>query len=86
MLFFLNLGARRGFVVDQCSDAARGRMARNAQGRMAMTKVILNPRVAYADSGPDCAMAERLHHIAHELCYIASVTVETCLGGSQHTP
>jgi organic hydroperoxide reductase OsmC/OhrA len=89
MLFFLSLAARRGFVVDQYRDAAQGTMARNAQGRMPMTKVILNPRVEYAGSGPDRAMEEQLHHLAHELRYIAnSVTtvVETCLGGSEQTP
>jgi organic hydroperoxide reductase OsmC/OhrA len=89
MLFFLSLAARSGFVVDQYRDAAQGTMARNAQGRMAMTKVILNPRVEYAGSGPDRASEERLHHLAHELCHIAnSVTtvVETRLGGSEHSP
>jgi hypothetical protein len=43
-------------------------MASNAQGRMAMTKVILNPRVEDAGSSPDRAMEEQLHHLAHELC------------------
>jgi organic hydroperoxide reductase OsmC/OhrA len=88
MLFFLSLAAKRGFVVDQYRDAARGTMARNAQGRMAMAKVILNPRVEYTGSGPDRATEEQLHHLAHELCYIAnSVTtvVETRLGSSEQT-
>jgi organic hydroperoxide reductase OsmC/OhrA len=77
MLFFLSLAAKRGFVVDRYRDAARGTMARNAKGRMAMTKIILNPRVAYAGSNPDRATEEQLHHQAHELCYIAnSVTTE----------
>jgi hypothetical protein len=52
-------------------------MARNAQGRMAITKIILNPRVEYAGSGPDRATEKQLHHLAHELRYIAnSVTTE----------
>jgi organic hydroperoxide reductase OsmC/OhrA len=77
MLFFLSLAAQRGFVVDRYRDAAEGTMAKNAQGRMAMTKVILNPRVAYAGDRPDRPTEEELHHRAHELCYIAnSVTAE----------
>ena len=89
MLFFLSLAARRGFVVDQYRDVARGTMARNARGRMAMTKIVLNPRVEYAGSIPDRATEEQLHHLAHELCYIAnSVTaeVETRLGSSPQVP
>ncbi|HLK81174.1 MAG TPA: OsmC family protein [Xanthobacteraceae bacterium] len=86
MLFFLSLAAKRGFVVDRYQDAARGTMTRNARGRMAMTRVILNPRVEYAGSRPDRATEEELHHQAHDLCYIAnSVTaeVETHLGDSE---
>ncbi len=86
MLFFLSLAAKRGFIVDRYQDAARGTMARNARGRMAMAKVILNPRVEYAGSRPDRATEEQLHRQAHDLCYIAnSVTaeVETHLGDSE---
>lgn len=89
MLFFLSLAARRGFVIDRYQDAARGTMARNALGRMAMVKVILNPRVEYAGNRPDRATEEELHQKAHDLCYIAnSVTteVETRLGGSKQAP
>ena len=62
-------------------------MASNAQGRMAMTKVILNLRVEDAGSSPDRAMEEQLHRLAHELCVANSATaeVETRLGSSQHT-
>lgn len=77
MLFFLSLAAKRGFVVDRYLDAAEGTMTKNAKGRMAMTKVVLNPRVAYHGNRPDRATEEQMHHQAHDLCYIAnSVTAE----------
>lgn len=73
MLWFLSLTAARGHVVDRYEDAAAGVMSRNAEGRMAMTRVTLRPRVAFADaSAPDAAALDALHHAAHEACFIAS--------------
>src|SRR5262249_56053902 len=43
MLFFLALAAKRGLVVERYVDAARGTMARNAQGRIPLPHVIPNP-------------------------------------------
>ena len=73
MLFFLSLAARRGIVVESYTDEASGRMEKNADGRMAMSRVLLRPRAVYrADSTPDPKEVERLHHRAHELCFIAN--------------
>ncbi len=78
MLWFLSLAARRGWVADRYTDHAVGEMARNAQGRMAMTVVTLRPLVQWAGSAaPDAAALAALHHEAHESCYIAnSVTTD----------
>ena len=77
MPFFLSFAAKRGFVVDRYLDAAEGAMMKNEKGRFMMTKVVLNPRVDYHGNRPDRATEERMHHQAHELCYIAnSVTAE----------
>lgn len=73
MLWFLSLAAARGHVVDRYEDDAVGVMARNAEGRLAMTVVTLRPRVGFAGgSGPDVAALAALHHAAHEACFIAS--------------
>jgi organic hydroperoxide reductase OsmC/OhrA len=73
MLWFLSLAAARGHVVDGYDDDAVGVMARNAQGRLAMTCVTLRPRVRFAAAGaPDAAALAALHHAAHEACFIAS--------------
>jgi len=73
MLWFLSLAARAGWRVDDYRDAAVGVMARNAEGRMAVTVVTLRPAVAYGgELTPDAAEQQRLHHEAHEACYIAN--------------
>ena len=73
MLWFLSLAAQKGFVVDRYSDEAQGQMARNAQGRMAMTVVTLRPQVQWLGTPqPDAAALAALHHAAHEACYIAN--------------
>ena len=78
MLFFLYLAAREKFVVDEYVDEAVGVLGKNDQGRMAMTRVTLRPKVTF--SGQPTPNAEQLadiHHRAHEQCFIAnSVTTE----------
>ena len=78
MLTFLYFAARKGFTVDSYVDAAQGTLAKNAKGKMAMTEVVLHPRIAFSgDKQPTAAELEQLHHQAHEECYIAnSVTTD----------
>lgn len=83
MLFFLSYAARRGFVIESYEDQAVGVMGRNEQGREAMLKVSLRPRVVFSgDRQPSAEEIEVLHHRSHEDCYIANsvrteVVVET---------
>ena len=72
MLTFLDLARRAGVVVDSYEDEAVGIMERIAPQRMAITKVTLRPKVAYASAPPDKAKLDELHHQAHELCFIAN--------------
>ena len=73
MLWFLGLAAKAGWVVDDYRDAAVGIMAPNADGRMAVTRVTLYPAVRYGgERRPDAAEQARLHHEAHDNCYIAN--------------
>jgi organic hydroperoxide reductase OsmC/OhrA len=78
MLWFLSLAATAGWCVDDYSDEAVGVMGRNAAGKSAMLHVTLRPRVKFAgEPRPAAADIERLHHRAHEECFIAnSVTTE----------
>ncbi|HEY3005897.1 MAG TPA: OsmC family peroxiredoxin, partial [Kribbellaceae bacterium] len=52
-------------------------MAKNDQGRVAITHVTLHPRIVFAGQTPDAGTLERMHHLSHEECFIAnSVTTE----------
>jgi organic hydroperoxide reductase OsmC/OhrA len=73
MLTFLYLAAKEKWVVDSYDDEAVGRMARNAQGRLAITLVRLRPHIVFAGAArPDEACVHRLHRAAHEECYVAN--------------
>jgi len=73
MLTFLSLAAKEGFRVDSYDDLALGAMARNANGRLALTSARLAPRIVISGSkAPSQADIDRLHHAAHEECFIAN--------------
>lgn len=73
MLWFLSLAAQQGFQVDRYQDQAQGVMAKNAEGRLAMTEVLLRPRVCFGgERQPDAEQLHALHHRAHEACFIAN--------------
>jgi len=77
MLFFLDFARRFGWAIDSYLDAAEGVMEKNAEGKIAITRVTLRPRVAWSGDVPDEATIADLHHRAHEACFIAnSVTAE----------
>ena len=81
MLTFLHVARLAGFVVTAYRDAAEGIMEKNAEGRMAVTRVTLRPAITYAGKRPTDAERDHLHHEAHEECFIANsvrtvVTVE----------
>ena len=83
MLFFLFLAQKAGFVVENYRDDAEGIMGQNEEGRMAMTRIRLKPKVQYAGSAPDPAAEAALHHKAHEACFISNsvkTRIETLLG------
>jgi organic hydroperoxide reductase OsmC/OhrA len=77
MLFFLDFARRAEFVVDDYVDEAEGVLEKRADGKMAMTRVTLHPRITWSGNSPDEAATADLHHRAHEACFIAnSVTTD----------
>lgn len=73
MLWFLDLACRAGWVVDDYRDEAVGTLAADADGKPAMTVVVLRPAVRFGGGRiPSAAEHERLHHAAHAECYIAN--------------
>ena len=79
MLWFLSLAARDGYCVDSYVDAAEGLMENDA-----ITVVTLKPQVAFCgDQAPTDAEFDRLHHEAHQACFLArSVKSEIRVQGS----
>ena len=55
---------------------------KNAEGKMAITRVTLKPKIKFSgDKQPTAEELDKMHHAAHENCFIASsvkteVTVE----------
>ena len=82
MLTFLALAAKKRFVVDSYVDAAVGFMQKNEEGRAAITRVTLRPEIRFSgERRPDAEAVAKLHHQAHEHCFIANsvrteVTIE----------
>lgn len=82
MLFFLSLAARRGLVVDEYRDHPVGTLDKDERGRPAMTHIMLRPAIVFGGGRtPERDEVVRLHHEAHELCYVANslrthITVE----------
>jgi organic hydroperoxide reductase OsmC/OhrA len=82
MLTFLAVAAKKQFVVDQYSDQAVGFLEKNLKGKLAITRVMLHPRVVFG--GPTPPTPEQLtalHEQAHSECFVANsvltdVTVE----------
>ena len=73
MLWFLSLAAAKKFRVDSYDDEAEGVMAKNADGRMAITRVTLRPSIRFSgDTMPAREDLDALHHAAHERCFIAN--------------
>lgn len=72
MLWFLDLARRAGFDVASYRDEAEGEMGRIALGKVAITRITLRPEIAFAGPAPDAAALQRLHHEAHERCFIAN--------------
>ena len=72
MLTFLHRCRLAGLAVAAYTDAAFGVMAEVAPGRRAVTHVTLRPTIQWAGTSPDPALVARLHHEAHEECFIAN--------------
>ncbi|HEV2393959.1 MAG TPA: OsmC family protein [Verrucomicrobiae bacterium] len=82
MLTFLYLASRRGFQVDSYKDEAIGAMAKNEKGTPWVSLIKLNPIIAYGgEKMPAPEDERRLHHLAHEQCYISnSIKTEVLFG------
>ena len=82
MLTFLAIACKRKFVLDEYTDEAVGRMEKNAEGKLAITRVTLKQKLKFSgDKQPTAEEVDEMNHAAHDQCFIANsvkteVTVE----------
>ena len=81
MLTFLAIAAKKRLVVDGYLDEAVGTLARNADGKLAITRVVLRPEVGFSGNPPSGEVCRQIHEKAHRACFIANsvktaVTIE----------
>lgn len=73
MLTFLAFACKKKFVVESYEDEAVAHVEKNAEGKMAVTRIVLHPRVVFSgEKSPTAAELEQLHQGAHEFCFIAN--------------
>jgi organic hydroperoxide reductase OsmC/OhrA len=73
MLWFLDIAARAGFIIDSYVDGAVGTLAKNSDGKFAMTVVTLKPHVIFSgEKHPSQEDIQRMHDKAHDECFIAT--------------
>jgi organic hydroperoxide reductase OsmC/OhrA len=73
MLTFLWFAGRAGFQADSYRDEAVGTMTKNERGVPWVSRVTLRPQIKWSgEKLPAAADLERLHHQAHEGCFIAA--------------
>ena len=91
MLTFVYLASRQGFQVDSYVDEAVGLVTKNESGVPWVSSIRLKPQIAYGGQKlPMSADEERLHHLAHEQCFIANsvktkITVESAISATPAT-
>ena len=73
MLTFLAVAAKRKLSLDAYRDEAVGVLEKNAEGKLAITRVTLRPQITWSPgvtvSAADLA---KMHHDAHAGCFIAN--------------
>jgi organic hydroperoxide reductase OsmC/OhrA len=73
MLTFLYFAYKQGFQVESYEDHAVGTMHKGENGVPWVSSVTLRPRIVYGGAKkPNDEQGHRLHHDAHEKCFIAN--------------
>jgi organic hydroperoxide reductase OsmC/OhrA len=73
MLTFLAIACKKKFVLDEYIDDAVGVMEKNAEGRLAITRVTLRQRLKFSgEKQPTPQEIEEMNRGAHEQCFIAN--------------
>lgn len=71
MLTFLSIAAKQHLKVLSYVDRPQGVVEKNEDGRMAITRIELRPRVVF-ETDPEPAALKKLHDAAHRNCFVAN--------------
>ena len=73
MLTFLAVAANRGYIIDSYHDDAVATLDKNSEGKMAVVKAVLAPKVTFGgNKQPGKEDYAKLHERAHAGCFIAN--------------
>ena len=73
MLTFLAVACKRKFVLDEYTDEAVGHMEKNAEGKLAITRVTLKQKLKFSgEKQPTAEEIDEMNHAAHDQCFIAN--------------
>ncbi len=73
MLTFLAIADLKGYRVESYRDTPVAYLEKNAEGRMAVTRMELSPQVSFSgDKQPDDDALAKLHGGAHRNCFVAN--------------
>ena len=73
MLTFLAVAAKRKLSLDSYRDEAVGVLEKNAEGKLAITRVTLRPKIVWSGGASvSAADVEKMHHDAHVGCFISN--------------
>ena len=73
MLTFLSIAAKQGHKVLSYIDQPTGTVEKGSDGRLAITRIVLRPRVVFDDGQePEAAAMDKLHASAHRNCFVAN--------------
>ena len=73
MLWFLHVACDAGFLAESYDDEAEGMMTKNERGVLWISQITLRPRIIWGGTKqPTADEIARLHHLAHEQCFIAN--------------
>ncbi|TGV06088.1 OsmC family peroxiredoxin [Alcaligenaceae bacterium 429] len=86
MLWFLGLAAKKRWVIESYDDHPQGTMGKNSHGKMAITEIVLKPKIVFSGSHqPSEDEIAKNHEQAHENCYIAhSILATVTVDGENH--
>jgi organic hydroperoxide reductase OsmC/OhrA len=84
-LTYIWLAGKEGFQINAYEDRAIGKMTKGEKSPW-VSEVTLNPKITYAGAKqPTHADEARLHHAAHDQCFIAnSVKTKITVAGMEH--